>query len=104
MTNAERIISVLRERDRLDDDELSTKAGVSPRQTVNQICRRLESQGMLVRSRRAGGKIINRLSDSATQEHAERPRKLGVNHLRVPAPARSSKPAGRRRPNRHKGI
>ena len=61
MTNAERIIEVLKNTPGLDDDELAEAAGVSPRQTVNGECRHLESQGRLIRFPGPTGKIVNHL-------------------------------------------
>jgi hypothetical protein len=58
--NAERILEALRLSSRpLDDDQLSARAGVAPRQTVNQTCRRLEQQGLLRRMPGPDGKIVN---------------------------------------------
>lgn len=59
MTNRERIIDVLKHRPGLDDDELSLRTGVWPRQQINQICRRLEAEGVLWRVRGPDGKIVN---------------------------------------------
>lgn len=50
----------------LDDDELSRRSGVTPRQTVNAICRTLEKQGTLRRFVGSGGKVVNQLLDGAT--------------------------------------
>ncbi len=59
--NAARIIALLRETPNLDDDQISVKLGITPRQQVNQICRRLERTGVLARGRGTHGKIVNRL-------------------------------------------
>jgi hypothetical protein len=45
----------------LDDDQLAKRLGVSPRQTINQVCRRLETAGRLHRYVGADGKIVNEL-------------------------------------------
>lgn len=45
----------------LDDDQLADRLGVSPRQTINQVCRRLERAGRLRRSVGPAGKIVNDL-------------------------------------------
>lgn len=96
MTNVERIIRVLRERDGLDDDEISAATDIRPRQTVNQICRRLESQGLLRRTRSgAGGKIINFLKSEtahrcigqAPRPVGDRPRECGMAGTSQPAEA-----------------
>jgi hypothetical protein len=46
----------------LDDDQLSRRTGITPRQTVNQLCRRLETEGVLRRTPGPDGKIVNRLA------------------------------------------
>jgi hypothetical protein len=43
----------------LDDDQLAKRLGVSPRQTINQVCRALEAAGRLRRYVGADGKIVN---------------------------------------------
>lgn len=43
----------------LDDDQLAERAGISPRQTVNRICRVLERAGMVRRRPGSDGKIVN---------------------------------------------
>jgi hypothetical protein len=59
MINADRILKFLMERDEgYDDDELSNKLRIYPRQQVNQICRRLASQNKIIR-KRVEGKIKN---------------------------------------------
>ena len=50
MANADRILETLKRRpEGLDDDELSQLSGVTPRQQVNMICRKLEASGILLR-------------------------------------------------------
>ncbi len=64
-TNAERILSLLRRRPDLDDDEIAEALHIR-RQTVNQECRLLESRGLVERYR--GGprnKLLNRPIESA---------------------------------------
>jgi hypothetical protein len=63
MTNQDLILEVLkRYPEGLDDDQLSQLSGVVPRQQVNQICRRLEANGVIAREAGAAlGKIVNRL-------------------------------------------
>lgn len=46
---------------RLDDDELARRLGVSPRQTIKQVCRGLERSGRLLRHVGSEGKIVNDL-------------------------------------------
>ncbi|WP_422735252.1 hypothetical protein ACN263_16790 [Micromonospora sp. WMMD729] len=93
LTIAERIVQeLLRAGTPLDDDELARRLDVQPRQTVNQVCRRLEQSRRLSRYIGPAGKIVNELSrqgsasspivgqetrpgpaagDSAVQRHAE---------------------------------
>lgn len=54
----------------LDDDELSLRTGISPRQTINQICNRLAVEGLVRRVTGPDGKIVNSLvgdGDGTTQ-------------------------------------
>lgn len=64
MNNRQRIIEALQGHAGLDDDELSNATGIRPRQQVNQICRRLASEGVLARVRGEHGKILNVLSEN----------------------------------------
>lgn len=67
MTNRERVIAALRHATHpLDDDELARRTEITPRQTVNQVCRRLEVEGRLARLAGPDGKIVNQLRDQAT--------------------------------------
>jgi hypothetical protein len=70
MGNRERIVAELRIASRpLDDDELARRAGISPRQTVNGICRDLEKAGVLRRRSGPDGKLVNELvRDPETRE------------------------------------
>lgn len=67
-TNEDRIVALLRSHPGLDDDEISHSAGIRPRQTVNQICRRLESRGALMRTVGPRGKIVNALIDAPSRQ------------------------------------
>ncbi len=60
MTHADRILAFLGGRPGhwFDDDELSAALRIQPRQTVNQVCRRLAAEGRIVRERR-DGKVHN---------------------------------------------
>jgi predicted transcriptional regulator len=64
MTNKDKIIQFLGKAERgYDDDELSNILNIFPRQQVNQICRRLEKQGIIIRRRvEVEGKIRNFLN------------------------------------------
>lgn len=59
-TNRERVIAVIRVSSRhLDDDQIAVRAGISRRQTVNQVCRALEHAGMARRRPGPDDKIVN---------------------------------------------
>lgn len=61
-TIAVRVLDELRRcPDALDDDQLAHRLDISPRQTINQVCRRLERAGRLRRYLGPGGKIVNDL-------------------------------------------
>lgn len=63
MTIENRILVYLRDfPDGLDDDEISDALNIKPRQTVNQACRRLESDGKLTRAKLHGPKLRNYLN------------------------------------------
>jgi len=65
VTNTDRILRALRTSGvPLDDDELARTCGIRPRQQVNQICRRLEAQGLVQRIVGGDGKIVNVLRDA----------------------------------------
>lgn len=64
MTNVSRILEALRIHGDLDDDELSVRAAIRPRQQVNQICRRLEAGGKMTRFAGSNGKLVNRLLEA----------------------------------------
>ena len=61
-TNEHRILEQLRGGTALDDDEISGRAGIQPRQAVNQICRPLERSGILRRFVGPKNKIVNELT------------------------------------------
>src|SRR5438093_703745 len=57
---------------RFCDDCISTKAGVKPRQQVNQICNRLSTRGTLVRGEGScttcgGSKVTNGIASSPSK-------------------------------------
>jgi hypothetical protein len=59
VTVADRILSLLRQHpEGLDDDQVAAMLGLSRRQHANQVCRLLESEGLIDRNRSAG-KIKN---------------------------------------------
>jgi hypothetical protein len=61
-TTADRVLELLRvTRKSLDDDELAGRLQVSPRQTINQVCRKLERDGHIRRLNGPHGKIVNQL-------------------------------------------
>jgi hypothetical protein len=68
--NTDLIIEALQRWPDLDDDELSRRSGVVPRQQVNIICRRLEQRGILTRFTGTYGKIVNRLAGALRSKHS----------------------------------
>jgi hypothetical protein len=81
-SHRERVAATIRTSARpLDDDQVVARTGISPRQTVNQICRGLEGAEMVRRGTGPDGKIVNPAAtadgavpagDSAEQRGAER--------------------------------
>lgn len=60
MSNEQKILNFLaRHQQSYDDDQLSELLSIEPRQQVNQICRRLKSQGKIQRLKVS--KIRNRM-------------------------------------------
>jgi hypothetical protein len=63
--NRDRVVEALRLSSQpLDDDQLSDRADIRPRQQVNQICRALERAGLVRRYQGPDGKIVNELAQS----------------------------------------
>lgn len=60
-TIADRIIRALRQAGPLDDDVLARRLGVSPRQSINQAARALESMGTVRRYVGREGKLVSEL-------------------------------------------
>ncbi len=62
LTNEEKIVAHLRAVPAgADDDELSSRLGIRPRQQVNQICRRLQARGVVTRQKDpVRGKSVNK--------------------------------------------
>lgn len=59
-SNRDRVLAAIRHASTpVDDDELSRRKGGRPRQTVNQVCRTLASQGLIQRVTGRDGKIVN---------------------------------------------
>jgi len=87
MTTAERILQAIR-LGPLDDDVLAKRLGVSHRQSVNQVARRLEAQGRLRRYLGPDGKIVNALPGSfertGTPAVATPRESIRVRSLKVP--------------------
>ncbi len=80
-THAARIMALLASSPGLNDDEIARELSIEPRQTVNQVCRRLAARGVLVRTTGGAGKIINTLVNASAmpERHPVQP----------PAPVRS---------------
>ena len=70
-TIATRVLDELRRSHKaFDDDELARRLGVSPRQSINIVCRKLERAGRLRRYVGPDGKIVNDLRRDAEQPMA----------------------------------
>lgn len=63
----------------LDDDELARRAGIHPRQTVNQICRAMERAGVLRRFTGRDGKLVNTLTEATTSVPQDQAAGIGAN-------------------------
>ena len=59
MAHRDRILDFVMRFPGKDDDEISQALEIEPRQTVNQNCRRLESEGLIARKLGPLGKIAN---------------------------------------------
>src|SRR5216684_3433416 len=95
----DRVLAVIRVSARpLDDDQIAARAGVSPRQRVNQICRALEQAGMVRRRTGPDGKIVNEWLGDWEPEGSSRPVDIipGTDALvhGVPSPAARAVPDG----------
>ncbi|PMR58853.1 hypothetical protein C1A38_22450 [Verrucosispora sp. ts21] len=74
-SSRDRVLEALRLSSRpLDDDQLSQRTGVRPRQQVNQICRALQLAGAVRRWEGPDGKIVNELVERTDGVLAEAPR------------------------------
>lgn len=69
-THRERILNYLRANAAgADDDVLAAKLGIPHRQAVNQVCHRLEAEGLVARRHdQDAGRIVNRLARGADIE------------------------------------
>lgn len=73
-SHRERVAAAIRISSRpLDDDQVAARTGISPRQTVNQICRALERAGMVQRRPGPDGKIVNEWLGDQDQEPGSTP-------------------------------
>ncbi len=72
MTNRDRILKTLSVASvPLDDDELSQRAGVTPRQAVNQICNALAAEKLITRAPGLYGKLVNSIALARRDQTAE---------------------------------
>ncbi len=63
MSNRDRILSLITANADLTDRQIREATGIEPHQQVNQICRRLEADGLIYRQRGPNGLIMNRAAD-----------------------------------------
>ena len=64
-THSARMMTLLASSPGLNDDEIARELSIEPRQTVNQVCRRLAARGVLIRTTGRAGKIINTLVNAS---------------------------------------
>ena len=64
-THAARMMTLLASSPGLNDDEIARELSIEPRQTVNQVCRRLAARGVLIRTTGRAGMIINTLVNAS---------------------------------------
>lgn len=83
----------------LDDDQLAAKTGITPRQTVNIICRQLRDEGVIDRVTGPDGKIVNVLRRAAATEHEQPAADESVSGTRDATTA-ATEPAGHAREQR----
>lgn len=101
-TVAVRVVEELRRSGAaLDDDELARRLGVSPRQTINQVCRRLERAGRLRRYIGSAGKIVNDLRLVDGQSAVATASAAGVPNVVETLPDGAPPAAGDSREQRH---
>lgn len=77
----------------LDDDELAARLKIEPRQTVNQICRRMRDEGVLDRVAGPNGKLVNVLQARSSSAHIHPPTDAPSDLGKTPEPL--VKPADR---------
>jgi hypothetical protein len=78
-SHRERVIAAIRVSSRpLDDDQIAARTGISPRQTVNQVCRALERAGMVRRRPGPDGKVVNEWLGNQEQERGSTPAPAGA--------------------------
>ena len=87
-SHRERIAATIRISSRpLDDDQVAARTGISPRQTVNQVCRSLERAGMVRRRPGPDGKIVNEWLGDQDHEPGNIPGSASAAVLAKGAPA-----------------
>ncbi len=94
-SHRDRIIEAMRVSSRpLDDDQLADRTGISPRQSVNQICRELQRAGMVRRRPGPDGKIVNEWLGNHDRQPDCAPRTSGaaVSQTAVLSDATASQP------------
>jgi hypothetical protein len=94
-SHRERVIAAIRASSQLlDDDQLADRTGISPRQTVNQICRALRDVGVIRRQIGPGGKIVNEWAGDRSEEPAHSAAPAGAAPAGSGAPGASPAGAG----------
>jgi len=68
MTNRERVLELILRQPGLTDEQIRRKTGIESHQQVNQICRNLAAQGVVIRRPGQEGLIVNLPIDPARSE------------------------------------
>lgn len=69
-THSDRILDFIGRFPGRDDDEISASLAISPRQAVNQACRRLATAGLVRRIRGRLGKLVNHPANPSPRSDA----------------------------------
>jgi len=70
-TNRDKVLHLIRtSAEALDDDQISRQTGITPRQSVNIVCRALVQDGLIRRVPGPGGKIVNQWLGDGTADTA----------------------------------
>lgn len=83
--HADSILALIRRRPGLNDDEISKKLGIFPRQTVNAVCRALQVEKFVSRAIGSTGKMSNFPTTTVILAGANPKSRSGPTHARLMA-------------------